>query len=216
MEKNKKESFFKKKINLSKPASILAVGLIVIVVPLTVFLLILVHAGLTSGHPDLGNRFASDLDPAISSSLLQQAEEACSKVSGVEKCDIQLKTAQMRVNVDAEDTATKESLKSLTEKMYQTIKTIIPVETYFTSNNGKKMYDLAINVYNKIDAEDENMIYYLLTKNATMSEPSIQLVSEAVNQKLAEQLRNGGKDPNVKDKEEQPAAEETNGETENN
>lgn len=200
MKKNEQNQ--KKKLSLSKPARILIVGLIVILVPLILFLGILIHAGLTSGKPIVGSRFEGDLNPSISSSMIVQMQEAVQSLPEVEKADIQLTTAQLRVNVDTKDDASSETLKNLVQTVYEKLKTIAPIETYFTSNNGKKMYDLAINVYNKIDAEDESMIYYLLTKNATMKEASVQLVSEAVNPELAQQLRKG-EDSSVTEKTEE-------------
>ena len=51
------------------------------------------------------------------------------------------------------------------------------------------MYDLAINVYNFVDANNENMTYYILTKNSKMEAYSLQCVSEPVDEDLAKELR---------------------------
>ena len=65
----------------------------------------------------------------------------------------------------------------------------MPVSTYFTATDSKKMYDLSINVYNYVKEDDDNMIYYILTKNSKMSDYSIQCVSEPVDEELAKDLR---------------------------
>ena len=74
-------------------------------------------------------------------------------------------------------------------EVYAKVKSELPIGTYFTSGNGKKMYDLAINVYNFIKKDDESMIYYILTKNAMMDGESIQCVSEPLDADLAAELR---------------------------
>ncbi|MBR2802453.1 MAG: hypothetical protein IKE21_07700 [Erysipelotrichaceae bacterium] len=184
----KTENTPKKKV-LSRPAIILIIGLLIILIPLGVFGAILLHASSTSDKPTLGDRFKNDLDPAITDSDISALETAIGALSGVEKCEIVLTTAQLRVNVDTTDSMSQEEMASLVERVYSEVGKKLPIAAYFTSSSDKKMYDLAISVYNKISEDDESMIYYLLTKNAMMKSPETQLVSEAVNPSLAAELR---------------------------
>lgn len=197
MRKEKRIFAFKE---MSKSAKFIIVSLIIILLPLTIYFGILIKAALTGNKPVFGSRFRNDLSPAITNKMLTSAKKACQELKGVEAVDIELKTAQLRVNVDGNDQLSEADLKTLTQDIYKVINEIIPVSTYFTSSADKKMYDLAINVYNKISEQD--FIYFILTKNAMMKEPTIQLVSKPLNEDLAKQLQNDGKDPSAKDKKE--------------
>ena len=83
----------------------------------------------------------------------------------------------------------EEEAKQLTNDAYNSVNSVLPVKTYFTATESMKMYDLTINVFNKIGNDDGTMVYYLLTKNSKMSEPGVQLVSKPLDEELAKQLR---------------------------
>lgn len=179
----------KKRNKLSKSAIVLIVGLCIIFIPLTVYGGILLSAQLQTGKPIFGDRFKGDLDPAITNSEISTLEAEISSMSQVEECKIELKSAQLRINVDVVDTMEVEKMDELLDEIYNKVNAKLPVGTYFTSANSKKMYDLSINVYNFIDAENENMNYVILTKNAMMDKYSKQVVSEALDSELASELR---------------------------
>lgn len=147
---------------------------------------ILISAALESGKPVDGNRFKGDLNPAITSSNTSSIKNSIEALSGVEKCDIELTSAQYRVNVDTVDTLTDKQIEDLCVDIYNIVNKELPMATYFTASSSEKMYDLAVNVYNKID--DDN-IYYILTKNSKMDTYSVQCVSSAVDEELASDLR---------------------------
>lgn len=187
MEKvNKKEKQVKGKKKLSKGALVLIISLIIILIPCLIFGGILISAALESGKPVDGNRFKGDLNPAITSSNTSNIEKDVEALSGVEKCDIELTSAQYRVNVDTVDTLTDKQIEDLCVDIYNIVNKELPMATYFTASSSEKMYDLAVNVYNKID--DDN-IYYILTKNSKMDTYSVQCVSSAVDEELASDLR---------------------------
>lgn len=199
MEKvNKKEKQVKGKKKLSKGALVLIISLIIILIPCLIFGGILISAALESGKPVDGNRFKGDLNPAITSSNTSSIENSIEALSGVEKCDIELTSAQYRVNVDTVDTLTDKQIEDLCVDIYNIVNKELPMATYFTASSSEKMYDLAVNVYNKID--DDN-IYYILTKNSKMDTYSVQCVSSAVDEELASDLRgeNDIEEPTEKD-----------------
>ena len=187
MEKvNKKEKQVKGKKKLSKGALVLIISLIIILIPCLIFGGILISAALESGKPVDGNRFKGDLNPAITSSNTSSIKNSIEALSGVERCDIELTSAQYRVNVDTVDTLTDKQIEDLCVDIYNIVNKELPMATYFTASSSEKMYDLAVNVYNKID--DDN-IYYILTKNSKMDTYSVQCVSSAVDEELASDLR---------------------------
>ncbi len=199
MEKvNKKEKQVKGKKKLSRGALVLIISLIIILIPCLIFGGILISAALESGKPVDGNRFKGDLNPAITSSNTSNIKNSIEALSGVEKCDIELTSAQYRVNVDTVDTLTDKQIEDLCVDIYNIVNKELPMATYFTASSSEKMYDLAVNVYNKID--DDN-IYYILTKNSKMDTYSVQCVSSAVDEELASDLRgeNDIEEPTEKD-----------------
>ena len=199
MEKvNKKEKQVKGKKKLSKGALVLIISLIIILIPCLIFGGILISAALESGKPVDGNRFKGDLNPAITSSNTSSIKNSIEALSGVEKCDIELTSAKYRVNVDTVDTLTDKQIEDLCVDIYNIVNKELPMATYFTASSSEKMYDLAVNVYNKID--DDN-IYYILTKNSKMDTYSVQCVSSAVDEELASDLRgeNDIEEPTEKD-----------------
>lgn len=176
----------KQKKKLSKGGIVLLVGIIVILIPLLIFGGILLSAALETGKPVEGSRFTNDLNPAISNSQTSSLESSIKAISGVEDCEIVLKSAQYRINVDATDSLSDSQVKELAVNVYNTVNSTLPVSTYFTATDSMKMYDLAVNVYTQLE---EPHIYYLLTKNSNMSEYSLQCVSSAVDEDLASELR---------------------------
>ena len=199
MEKvNKKEKQVKGKKKLSKGALVLIISLIIILIPCLIFGGILISAALESGKPVDGNRFKGDLNPAITSSNTSSIKNSIEALSGGERCDIELTSAQYRVNVDTVDTLTDKQIEDLCVDIYNIVNKELPMATYFTASSSEKMYDLAVNVYNKID--DDN-IYYILTKNSKMDTYSVQCVSSAVDEELASDLRgeNDIEEPTEKD-----------------
>ncbi len=192
---NTKQKQIKKKKKMSKGGIVLLVGIIIILIPCLIFGGILLSAALETGKPVVGNRFNNDLNPSISSSATSNLESSIKALSGVEKCSIELTSAQYRVNVDTVDSLSDSEIQELVVEVYNLVNKELPVSTYFTATDSKKMYDLAINVYN--NTNDGN-IYYILTKNSKMTAYSIQCVSSPVDEDLAKDLR-GENTPSTED-----------------
>ena len=184
----------KKKKESSRSGLILIIGLIIILIPCLVFGGILLKSYLETSSPVLASRFEGDLDPAITDTEISDLKTSIEALGNVEKAEIVLTTAQFRVNVDTLDTLSKEEILSLSDSIYELINRKLPVNTYFTASETKKMYDLSLSVFNKPKNDDGTMIYYLITKNSHMDTASTQLVSEPVDEELAKELRGEGND----------------------
>lgn len=197
MSEIKKQKQNKRK--MSKSATMLVIGLLVIFIPCAIYAGILISAALQTGSPILGERFDGDLDPAITKNDISSIETKLSSIDGVEEVKVVLLSGQMRVNVNVDDALTNEQIEVIIDEAYEGVTSVLSIDKYFTSNGGKRMYDLAINVYNLVDPEDDSMVYYILTKNAMMEEKTIQLVSEPLNPDLAADLRGENETENTTD-----------------
>lgn len=197
MSEIKKQKQNKRK--MSKSATMLVIGLLVIFIPCAIYAGILISAALQTGSPILGERFDGDLDPAITKNDISSIETKLSSIDGVEEVEVVLLSGQMRVNVNVDDALTNEQIEVIINEAYEGVTSVLSIDKYFTSNGGKRMYDLAINVYNLVDPEDDSMVYYILTKNAMMEEKTIQLVSEPLNPDLAADLRGENEIENTTD-----------------
>lgn len=186
---NSSNKTVKTKKKMSKGGIVLLISSLIILVPCLIFGGILLKSALETGKPVVGSRFDNDLEPAITSSNTSSLTTTIKAISGVEDCEIVLTSAQYRINVNAQDSLSSSEIEALAKKVYDAVNNELPVFTYFTATDSKKMYDLSINVYNYVKEDDDNMIYYILTKNSKMSDYSIQCVSEPVDEELAKDLR---------------------------
>lgn len=168
------------------------IALILFLAPFAVFAWILISAAMDTGSPILGNRYEGDLDPAITKADLEAVKTAAENETGVEKVDVQLATATLRVYVDVDDNDNVESCANVARQVYSDVTNVLDPSVYFTQTDTKKMYDLEVHVYNYADQskrDEDSFAYVIETKNSSMSDPVINTVSEPVNAELAEQLR---------------------------
>ncbi|MEI7667564.1 MAG: hypothetical protein WCI62_01035 [Erysipelotrichaceae bacterium] len=171
---------------------ILIMGFLFLLIPLGVLASIILQSSSKTGNVILGNRYKNDLDPAITQANITAIQTALSSTTNVENVTIDLKSATLRITIDALDTITSENMVLLASTMLNTIQSTLPIETYFTSTDSKKMYDLEITLYNStvlVESETFTLKMFILTKNASMEAFAIQDVSTARNPTLAEELR---------------------------
>ncbi len=165
------------------------VALVLFLLPFIILGIILLSAAMDTGKPILGERYKDDLDPAITSSDLSQVESAVKGIGGVESTFTNLATGTLRVYADISDSADAESAKASAEQVYSAVTSVLNPGVYFTQNNGKKMYDLEVHVFNQNKDPENNFVYVIETKTSSMEAPIIQLVSEPIDAELAESLR---------------------------
>lgn len=185
-----KEKKVKKKKPVRKADIILIVGLIIIALPFCVLGWFLISAQMASGKPNLGDRYANDLDPAITASQQGDIEKDIKTIDGVEKANVELTTATLRVYVDINDSAVETEAVSIANQAYDKVINVLDPSVYFSQHDNMKMYDLEVHVYNLADnREDESFVYVIKLKNSNMDESTIQTVSKAQDEALAKQLR---------------------------
>lgn len=165
-------------------------SLILFLLPFLVLGWILVSAAMDTGSPILGERYKNDLDPAIVKADLERVKSESKGVNGVEKVDLSLATATLRVYADIGDLATVDDAKKTAGEIYTAVTHVLDPNVYFSQVNGEKMYDLEIHVYNRDkDMDQPGWVYVIETKNSGMDKPLTQVVSQPVDPELAEQLR---------------------------
>lgn len=192
MSQNKKvkKTSKKSKRKLDRTSKIILIGGSVILIPFIIFGLILLSATFNTGKPIFGDRFKGDLDPAITKANISDLESKVKSESGVDKVDIELSSATLRVYVDVTDSTSEEEAQRIADATYEKVISVLPAGSYFTSNSGKKMYDLEIHVYNlDKDRESDSYVYVIKTKNSTMESPINQVVSKPIDAELAQELR---------------------------
>ncbi len=188
--KEKKEK--KEKKRLSRSAIVLIVGLIIIAIPVCIFLGILGVSYLQTGTPREGSRFDGDLEPAITEEKLSSLKDKLGQLSSVEELEVVLSEGQLRIFIDTNDSLTEEQVDSLLTSAYNTVNSELPISTYFTATESKKMYDLQINVYTSPEASEigssSSRQYKLLHKNSAEETYGIDDLAHPKDPALAAEL----------------------------
>lgn len=187
---DKKVTGNKGKMKVNASTIVIIVGIIVICIPFVILGSILISASKATGTPVLGNRYENDLNPAITEEQITSIVSKIKSDNQVESVNIELVTATLRIYVDMQDSLNEEEATALANSVYESVASTLDVNTYFTKTSTKKMYDLEIHLYNNIDfAGNEQYLYLITTKNSSMSEPSVQVVSSPKDPDVAAQLR---------------------------
>ena len=182
----------KEKKRLSRSAIVLIVGLIIIAIPVCIFLGILGVSAMQTGTPREGSRFDGDLDPAITEANVESLKTKLSALSSVEDLEVVLSQGQLRIFIDTVDTLSEEQVDSLLTSAYNAVNSELPISTYFTASESKKMYDLQINVYTSAEAsavgDDSGRQYKLLHKNSAEETYGIDDLAHPKDPALAAEL----------------------------
>lgn len=215
--KNKKEKV--QKIGKSR-YSLLIILVMVVLIGIPTYILgdILYNAYLRQGEPIVGDRYETDLSPAITDAQRNTIDTTVSAFEEVESVSVYLQTSTFKVFVDVKPDVLLENYEGLTTRVYETVLSTLSKDTYFSQSGGQKMYDLEISVYNQTErVEGEDYHFYHLVLNSAMDEPLIQDVGNAKNQEVADRLRYEQALRDLGDLAPQPETEEeTETETENN
>lgn len=182
----------KKRKQLSRSAIILIVGLFIIAIPIIIFLAILGISALQTGSPRDGSRFDNDLDPKITDSDLSSIENELNTISSVDEIEVILSEGQLKIYIDTNDNLDEQQIDSIISNAYNIVNSKLPVSTYFTATDSRKMYDLQINVYTVAEASpigaENSRQYKLLHKNSTESQYSIDDLAHPKDPNLAAEL----------------------------
>lgn len=143
-------------------------SLVVIAIPCLIVAIVLLQSMGAQNNPVSGNRFSkNDLNPSISKAEMNTVRDAvASNVSDIENITINLKSATLRINVNADDSVNEEDVAKMVDAIYDQVNAVLPIDEYFTNREDSKMYDLEINVYNWLvdDNHPDGQIYIQCTK----------------------------------------------------
>lgn len=169
---------------------------VVILIPLVLLGYIFFSAKEKSGVPINGERFADEIDPPISEEQKTQVKDSL-KFDNVDGIEVNLKSATLRINIDTKDDLSDDALTAVMNKAYDDVNGILPIDTYFTNKDGKKMYDLEVHVYNYIPDDThaaDKQIYKVKTKTGAAKKPVVNTLSSPVNKGTADGLLNPKKE----------------------
>ena len=182
------------------------ISFIVLMVPVSYFAYLLYQASLESNVPIVGERIKTEIETEITESQLSNIKTQVLALSGIEKCEVNLVVETLRINADTEDTLTADQLKELNKSIYEIVNAELPIDNYFTSHYEWKQYDLEINSFTNLKADD--CIIAVLNKNSRMEEYRNQVVSNSVNETEAKRLKELAEQQRIAEEEEKQRAEE--------
>lgn len=177
----------KNKKRLSSSQLAIVIGLVIIAIPVAIFAGILGISWLQTGSPRNGDRFKNDLNPTITSQDVKSLESDLASISNVEKVEVICEQGQLRIYIDCSDSLNSESVDTLLVNAYNKVNSNLSINTYFTSTDSKKMYDLLINVYTTSE-NVENREYKVLHKNASEEVYGIDDLAHPKDEKLVAEL----------------------------
>ena len=184
----KKKNIFTKMLE-SKITTLIA--LVLLLTPVLGFGYIIYRDSSQTGEPVVGSRYDNNLEPKITEEQLSTI-----KASLVDEMilsnKVTLKSSTLRVYVEVAEETSKDSIKELAGTVYDLVTEKLPVETYFSNDGSRKMYDLEIHVYNNsTDRSSEEFIYYEIIKSSSIEERIEEFITDAKNEDFkAEVLEN--------------------------
>lgn len=199
-----KEPAMKKSTNSGKAGKggkkkhnwLLWVTLVVILIPCLLMLYIIIGSHRSSNSPVEGNRFDGTLNPAITEED-RTALQSSLNMDGVESVSVNLTSATLRVIINTQDDLSEAAITDIMNTAYDTVIAKLPVETYFTNktvgSTVSKMYDLEVEVYNIIPANDEqkaSQIHMTRIKNSAAESDVTSILSSPKNEEISDGLLN--------------------------
>lgn len=179
-----------------KPNYLLWVTIIIIAIPCLILMYIFIGSRESSSTPVEGTRFKNALDPKITEEDLKALESSL-KLDNAEAIEINLKSATLRININAKDDLSQKAIKKLITDTYKKVDEKLPVKTYFTNkengDNVVKMYDLEISAYNYIPEKEEDkkgQIHLSRVKNSSAEKPVDDVLSSPKDKQSAEEILN--------------------------
>lgn len=199
-----KEPAMKKSANSGKAGKggkkkhnwLLWVTLVVILIPCLLMLYIIIGSHRSSNSPVEGDRFDGTLNPAITEED-RTALQSSLNLDGVESVSVNLTSATLRVIINTQDDLSEAAITDIMNTAYDTVIAKLPVETYFTNKTEgstvSKMYDLEVEVYNIIPANNEqkaSQIHMTRIKNSAAESDVTSILSSPKNEEISDGLLN--------------------------
>lgn len=187
-----KETVSKKQGKKNKrPNWILRITILVIAIPVIILAFVLLTSMEKQGEPVVGNRFDNQLDPEIQTSEIEAIEQSL-VYDNVDSIEVNLISATLRINIDANDGLDAGAIEAIANDVYAKVNEVLPIETYFTNAEKTKMYDLEINVYNLIPNDSNAGIAQIMCvkhKNAAEEEVGTDWPTTPRNAEVTDQVR---------------------------
>lgn len=190
-----KEKIDVKKKTKKEPNWILRITIIVLLVPILAIIFVLLTSIETKGEPVFGGRFDEQLKNKITDTQLKEVKNIL-VYAGVESVSVNLKSATLRVNINAADTIDRASLEAIAADAYAKVISILPVDQYFTNivegEKTIKMYDVEVSAYNFIptDVNQVGQLSILISKNAPSENVNITWLSDVKNEEVRKSVEN--------------------------
>ena len=164
---------------------------ILIAIPVVFVLYVLLMSSFGQNKPVTGSRFKNgNLDPQITKNEIGTIQTDLAGIGGVEKVEVILKSATLRISMDCSDSADQEAINAIVEEAYDRVMTTLPEKTYFKNSENSKMYDLEIGGYNYIVDDThsaDNQIYIKITKTGAGSKV-VDVLSSPKDEDLVNQI----------------------------
>lgn len=178
-----------KKMKMSMKSMIYIIAIAVIIVPLLLLGIIFLSTKEKSGSPTFGDRYKTSLDPAITTEQITELQGLL-VYEDVETVEVNLKSATLRITLDTNDNVGSDRMSAILNDAYKKVDKVLPVKTYFTNAEGKKMYDLDIHAYNFMAQEDntKGWVYKELIKNASGKKAVIDTLSSPRDKETSDTL----------------------------
>lgn len=144
------------------------------------------------GAPVVGTRYEGDLDPKLTQAELDPVIEKIKGVSEVEDASGNLLSATVRFHVDVKDGMNTKQVEAKLKEVWKVITEELPVETYFTNAENKKMYDIEVDCYtykpNKDKKAGDDWVYLKALKNGASKKYRIDYLTTPKDKELVKQI----------------------------
>lgn len=184
----KKKNIFTKMLE-SKITTLIALTLLL--TPVLGFGYIIYRDSSQTGEPVIGSRYDNHLEPKITEDQLS-ALKASLNNEAILNTKVSLKSSTLRIYLEVDQETSKESIKELGSTIYDLVAEKLSIETYFTNDGGRKMYDLEIHIYNNVaDKTSEDFVYFEIIKSSSNEERLEEFITDAKDEEFkAEVLEN--------------------------
>lgn len=171
------------------PTVILIGAVVILLIPMITLGLVFLDAFEGTGSALYGNRFANEMQEKITSEQIEQLQTDIKTVNSVNKVNVDLKSATLRVNALIGNDVSVENATLTAQSIMDKVLSVLPRETYFMNNASSKQYDLEVHVFNdRLSVEEGSYVYVIGLLNATMEESSFQVVSKPLDPEFVADL----------------------------
>ncbi|CAM3592669.1 hypothetical protein ERUR111494_01700 [Erysipelothrix urinaevulpis] len=163
----------------------IVVSLIIILIPTLIVGVTLFRATRGTGKPIIGHRFDNDLAPKIEKDDMSALQQSLESIKGVEKVNVELKTATLRIYLDMPQESDKKAVEAAANEAEKILNSKFDPKQYFSAEGSKLQYDYEIYTYNELS---EDSLIYIINKTSRMTKANKQYLSEPVSKEMRDEL----------------------------